>query len=209
MSAVRSFFSHVFSWTYLGGLGLGLVLGIAGMVVGARYMMTQSNRDAQTTVHLPTPEPPTRTTLATYGAVPDDWTLRRIGAADSTSFSALRGRPVLVNMWATWCSPCKAEMPTLQALHDTTAANVRLAVISTESRDHVRRYIDNANYSMPVYVVDEVPPALDGYAIPRTYVIRPDGQVVYRHTGVADWNTAPVHRFLDRVGPTHAAAGSP
>ena len=97
----------------------------------------------------------------------------------------------MINKWATWCVPCKAEMPTLQALHDSMGQNVGLAVVTEQSSEHVRRCFGNTGYSMPVYVVDSLPVSLRGRGIPRTYVVRPDGQVVYRHVGAADWNRLP------------------
>jgi hypothetical protein len=97
------------------------------------------------------------------------------------------------------------DVPTLEALHDSVSAEVPIAVISEESRDRVRTYVENAGLSLPMYVIDDVPAPFEGRAIPRTYVVRDDGQVVYRHVGAADWNAEPVHRLLDRFRPSEAA----
>lgn len=205
MSSERSLLSSILSWTFLGGLVLGLVLGFAGIIGYAWYSMTQANGESAQKVNLDVPEVPTKARTVTYGVVPDDWTLHSATEEDSTTFGALKGKPVVVNKWATWCVPCRAEMPTLQALYDSTGQAVHLAVVSEQSRDHVRRYVENEDFSMPIYVIDEVPPALKGLAIPRTYVVRPDGRVVYRHLGVADWSTEPVYRLLDRYRSPEAS----
>ncbi len=199
MSTQRSLLSSVVSWTFLGGLLLGLVLGTAGLITYVRFQMAQSGEETAQKADLDVPEVPAQERMVSYGTVPDDWTLHRASGTDSTTFGELEGVPVVINKWATWCVPCKAEMPTLQALYDSTDQEVRLAVVTEQSRDHVRRYLENADYSMPVYVVDAVPVALRGRGIPRTYVVQPDGQVVYRHVGAADWNTSPVHRLLNRL----------
>lgn len=201
MSAQRSVLSSVFSWTFLGGFLLGVALGVAGLITYARYQMAQSGEETAQKAELDVPEVPEQKRMVSYGTVPDDWVLQRVSGTDSTTFGNLEGRPVVINKWATWCVPCKAEMPTLQALYDSTGQEVRLAVVTEQSRDHVRRYVENADYSMPVYVVDTLPVSLGGRGIPRTYVVRPDGQVVYRHVGAADWNTPPVHRLLNRLRP--------
>lgn len=75
---------------------------------------------------------------------------------------------------------------------------MRVAVVSSEPKDRIATYVEEAGYSMPVYAVEDVPLALQGNIVPRTFVVRPDGQVVYRHTGIADWNSGAVHQFLDR-----------
>lgn len=198
MSSERSILASIFSWTFFGGLLVGLVLGIAGLVGYARYDMAQADGEAAQNADLEAPDIPSKAQTVTYGTVPDDWMLHSATTDDSTTFGALKGGPVVVNKWATWCVPCRAEMPTLDALYDSTGSDVRLAIVSEESPDHVHRYVENGDFSMPVYVIEEVPPALDGLGIPRTYVVRPDGRVVYRHVGVADWNTEPVYRLLDR-----------
>lgn len=195
---MRSFYSTVFSWTFLGGLLTGLALGSVGLVLFAQYMMTQADPSASEDVQLTAPDLPDRSMLATYGTVPDEWVLQPAVGEDSTRFARLKGDPVLVNVWATWCAPCKVEMPTLQALHDSIGSDLRVAVVSSESRGQVRRYVENAGHSLPVYVVDHLPLPFDGQVVPRTFIVRPDGHVVYRHTGAADWNSDRVHDFLDR-----------
>lgn len=195
---MRSFYSTVFSWTFGGGLLTGLALGIVGLVLFAQYMMTQADTSGSEDVELTAPDLPDRSMLATYGSVPDEWSLTSAVGGDSTTFAHLKGDPVLVNIWATWCAPCKVEVPTLQALHDSTGSDVKVALVSSESRGQVRRYVENAGYSLPVYVVDHLPLPFDGQVVPRTFIVRPDGHVVYRHTGAADWNADRVHGFLDR-----------
>lgn len=78
-----------------------------------------------------------------------------------------------------------------------------MAVVSNESADRVRTYVENAGYRMPVYLVDDThTTGVDGRAIPRTYLIRPDGLVMYRHAGMADWNSEGVRRALARFAAT-------
>jgi thiol-disulfide isomerase/thioredoxin len=205
MSSERSILSLIFSWTFFGGLFVGLLLGIAGLIGYARYDMAQADGESTQRVDLDPPDIPEKERTVTYGAVPDDWTLHSATADDSTTFGALNGQTVVINKWATWCVPCRAEMPALDALHDSTGSDVVLAVVSEEPRDRVSGYVEDGDFSVPVYVIDETPAALEGLAIPRTYVVRSDGQVVYRHDGAADWNSEPVYRLLNRYRSSSAS----
>jgi len=204
MSSPRSLLSSVFSWTFLAGILSGAGLTVGGFFLFAWIMVAhfQPGGAAEGDA-LSTPDVPTQEVLPAYGTVPSDWTLRPATAADSTTFGALAAEgPVVVNVWATWCAPCREEMPTLQALHDSTGQDTRVVLVSTEARTTVRDFVEKNEYAMPVYVAETVPGVLNGRAIPRTYVVRPgDRQVVYRHVGAADWNAESVHGFLDRVAP--------
>lgn len=101
MSSLRSSLSHIFSWTFFGGLVTGVVLGIGGLILTAQYMMGQPS-DAETQdFDLEAPDVPERETLASYGTIPDDWRLYSISRSDSITFGALGGKPLLINKWAT------------------------------------------------------------------------------------------------------------
>lgn len=146
-----------------------------------------------------------RTTPNDYGSVPDGWTLRPVSEAalseaggDSVRFEALRDGPVVVNKWATWCPPCVEEIGSLQSLHEGSREETSVVLVSQEDAETVRRFAERRGFSVPMYVADEMPVPLEGETIPRTYVVKPDREVVYRHVGAADWNADRVYRFLGR-----------
>jgi len=95
--------------------------------------------------------------------------------------SALRGQPVIINFWATWCGPCRAEMPELQTLYEQYAADgLRvLAVNLGERQDVVSAWVDDFGLTFDI-VLD---PQRDLEALyrvigqPATYVIAPDGRI--------------------------------
>ncbi|MEW6320528.1 MAG: TlpA disulfide reductase family protein [Acidobacteriota bacterium] len=102
----------------------------------------------------------------------------------------LRGRVVLVNFWATWCPPCRAEIPDLVALQSTYAGRLVVLGISVDEQGVgvVERFVRSHGISYPVAM--STPALLRAFAdvtsLPTTFVIDPDGRIVQRHVGPID-----------------------
>ncbi len=109
-----------------------------------------------------------------------------------TSLAAFRGRPVLVNLWATWCGPCVSEMPTLDALAARESANLAIVTISQDS-DGRRKVTD----FFAAHHFQRLQPYLDGQmglmtaltvdTLPTTILYDSQGREVWRMTGMSDW----------------------
>ena len=125
------------------------------------------------------------------------WRLRSL-EGDVVTLGAMRGRPVVLNFWATWCPPCVAELRTLQALHDSLAAEgVTVALVSPERPATVRPVLGRRGVSAPAFVEAEpVPASLGVRALPTTIVLDAGGRVVLVHRGAADWDTPAVRAWL-------------
>jgi peroxiredoxin len=103
------------------------------------------------------------------------------------SIADYKGRPVLINGWATWCPPCKAEMP---ALHDFYLKHKAegfelLAINSGESRSAVQQFIDQKGFTFPV-LLDTNKDVLDGLGVsglPTSIFVGRDGTVKTIHIG--------------------------
>lgn len=158
-----------------------------------------------------------RTELEDHGDVPGGWTLRPVSetasseaSGESIRFEELQDGPVVVNKWATWCPPCVEEIGSLQSLHGRSREETSIVLVSEEDVETVRRFVEKRGVSVPMYVTDEMPAALEGKTIPRTYVVKADREVVYRHVGAADWSADRVYRFLGRLGasPVEDASGT-
>jgi len=200
MASISGFFSRLTSRTFLAGLISGLVLGGGGFYLYAQVRVQMGGGDPpEQPLYLDPIEVADSTGRTVRGTVPDDWSLRSLDGTDATTFGALAERPTLLAVGATWCEPCTAQMPSLQALHDTTGQALRVVLVSPEPRDSLRRHVETKGYTLPAYTVDDLPGPLRGDVLPRTYLTRSGETVVYRHVGPADWNTDAVHRLLDRV----------
>ena len=141
------------------------------------------------------------------------WRLRSLDGGVVT-LGAMRGRPVVLNFWATWCPPCVAELRTLQALHDSLAAEgVVVALVSPERPTTVQPVLARRGVSAPAFVEAEpVPASLGVRALPTTVVLDAAGRVVLVRRGAADWDTPAVRAWLRALrdgAPTVAPAIAP
>lgn len=106
----------------------------------------------------------------------------------SVDLAEFEGQVVALNFWATWCPPCRAEMPELNAYYQEYQADgfVLLAINSGEPAATARAFIDQTGYVFPVGV-DEDGQLTDEFGVvglPTTIVIGADGEIVYRHSGL-------------------------
>lgn len=110
-----------------------------------------------------------------------------------TSLDDYRGQVILVNNWATWCPPCKTEMPELQAYYVAHAAEgfVVVAIESGEPADEVSSYVNKYELTFPVWLdsQDVALEAFQNWNLPSSYVIDRGGVVRLSWTGAVDRQT--------------------
>jgi thiol-disulfide isomerase/thioredoxin len=102
--------------------------------------------------------------------------------------AVLRGRVVVLNFWATWCLPCRVEMPALQSLHDRYAGEGLIVLgLSTdaEGEEVVRSYVEKRELTFPVALADPATRwAFGGVEkIPTTFIVDRDGVIRYKVVG--------------------------
>ena len=115
-----------------------------------------------------------------------DFTLPQLGGGEFT-LSAQRGSIVVINLWATWCTPCVNELPHFDRLHRERAGDVSvLAIHSDLVTDDVGAYLAEYDYRLP-FAIDEtgeVTRALGGSPmLPQTLVLNRKGEVTYNQVG--------------------------
>lgn len=119
-----------------------------------------------------------------------DLPLQGLGG-EQGNLSDYAGNVIIVNFWATWCAPCRTEMPALEAYYQAHRKDglVLLAVNDGEPADRVQAYIDEGGYTFPV-MLDPEGLAGDYFgglrAMPTTFVLDRQGEVVYLHVGQLD-----------------------
>src|SRR5687768_9279585 len=126
--------------------------------------------------------------------VAPDFTLPTVDG-QQVSLEAYRGKVVFLNFWATWCIPCREEMPALERLHQTYHQSQDFAVISIdykESAEQVKAFFQKHALSFPA-LLDESGSVSRDYLVsgmPTTYLIGRDGMLLARGVGGRDWTRA-------------------
>lgn len=118
--------------------------------------------------------------------------------------SGFRGRPLLVNLWATWCGPCIVEMPSLDtlALRQPAGQGVQVVAISQDSSDGRRKVTDffaQRNFQRLQPYLDSEMGLMFGLGLdtlPTTILYDSQGREVWRMVGMADWQGERVARLL-------------
>lgn len=118
--------------------------------------------------------------------------------------SQLRGKVVMLNVWTTWCPPCRKEMPTMEALYRRLRdADFVLLAVSQDVDGHktVLPYIREGGYTFPVLldVRGEVGRRYGVTGYPETFIIDRQGNIVYHHIGYNDWSQPAVENALRRL----------
>ncbi len=104
----------------------------------------------------------------------------------SVRLSELKGNVVLLNVWATWCGPCKKELPIVQRMYDTFSDRnfVVVAVNVDADRKRVSPFLKQFNLSLPVYfAAPEDAGPLTAMGIPSTFILGPDRRLLDRYVG--------------------------
>jgi thiol-disulfide isomerase/thioredoxin len=172
-----------------------LVIGVCFIslcgVVRADNSKATIEQEKKISMQLDAPKLSRVTTAADYKVV-----LERL---DGKPFSLdeLKGKTILLNFWATWCPPCRAEMPSIQRLYDQMKGEVAFVLVSSEDKSQVVPFINERKYTFPVYILKgDTPAVYESRGIPITFIISPEGNIVIQDIGSARWDDPKVIQFL-------------
>jgi thiol-disulfide isomerase/thioredoxin len=110
------------------------------------------------------------------------------------SSTELRGKVVFINFWATWCPPCRAEMPALNELYEQFKGDNRIVFTfmnEDENVDKANTFLSSNHYSFPVVTrAGNVSEEMFAGTLPTTIVLDKQGRIVMKHEGVASYNNS-------------------
>jgi thiol-disulfide isomerase/thioredoxin len=117
------------------------------------------------------------------------------------SFEQFKGKVVFLNMWATWCGPCRAEMPGIQSLYEKVKADsiefVMLSWDRESDRSKIEKYIEKNSFTFPVYQrTDYLPDPLQVPNIPTTFIISKAGKLIQKEVGTRNYDTKKMIQYL-------------
>lgn len=119
-------------------------------------------------------------------------------------WTALRGHPVVLNLWATWCYPCRLEMPSLQTLHQTYQARGLLVLaVAMDAGGHavVAPFAQTHGLTMPILLDPQqmLAARLQVPGIPATYLLDKRGRIVGFETGARDWQAPAIRSLVEQL----------
>lgn len=138
------------------------------------------------------------------GETPPDFTLTTL-AGETLTLSDLKGKKVVLNFWATWCPPCKAEMPHMQDYYGDKAKDKNVEIVAVnlfyteKSLDNVENFINSYDITFPIPLDknDEIGKKYEVLTIPSTYFIDSEGHVQHRVVGPVDEDM--LTKFVDEM----------
>ena len=114
--------------------------------------------------------------------------------------SDLKGKVVFINFWATWCGPCRAEMPSINVLYDKFKDNPNIVFLIVEiegDKDKAAAFVKNEKLTLPIsYPNSDIPKEWLSESIPTTVILDKEGNLATRHEGMADYSTPDVTTFI-------------
>ena len=116
------------------------------------------------------------------------------------SLAEYQGEVIFINVWATWCPPCIAEMPSIQTLYNNMQGvdNITFLLISMDEEfSRAEEFMDRRDFDLPIFHYRSR--SIEAYpsnVVPTTYVISPDGRLALEKRGLAKYDTPEFEEFL-------------
>ena len=137
-----------------------------------------------------------------YSLSDEDWASTRFEDLDGNkvNFSESKGNVLFINIWATWCPACIAEMPSIQKLYDRYKGKVDFLMISDESAEDLRKFLTERGYSFPVHrQISQLPELIQTRVTPKTIIIDKEGNIRVSKIGATNWNSGRIRILMDEL----------
>ena len=116
------------------------------------------------------------------------------------SLADYRGKVVLINFWATWCAPCREEMPSIERLRASLEGRpfAVLAVNLAEPESRIQKFLDAMPLGFTILLDRDTKTtrAWQAKVLPATYIVGADGAIRYRHVGELDWSKPEIRKQI-------------
>lgn len=133
---------------------------------------------------------------------PADFNLALMDENGNTlSLADFKGKPIFLNMWASWCPPCIAEMPNINKLYKEMGNDVAFVMVSLDDDfETAKAFNTRKGFDLPIYTLQSNRPLMyQSSTVPTTYVISADGDLMLTHKGMSNYNTSKFKKFLKSI----------
>lgn len=122
---------------------------------------------------------------------------------NKVNFADYKGKVVFLNLWATWCGPCRAEMPAIHKLYEKLKGEpvefVMLSIDNDKALPKVESYLAKNKFTFPVYMPSGyLAEQLQVPSIPTTFIISKEGKIVMKEVGTRNYDTKRMVEFLKK-----------
>jgi thiol-disulfide isomerase/thioredoxin len=115
----------------------------------------------------------------------------------------LKGKVIFLNFWATWCPPCRAEMPSINKLYNQFKGDKNIVFIFADADGDFAKsneFMTSRKYEMPVYKVEsDIPEQIFTGSLPTTVIFDKQGRLSFKHEGVANYANQKIIDFLNKL----------
>ncbi len=137
--------------------------------------------------------------IAEVGRIPPDFSLVDM-KGKTWKLSDLKGQVVFVNFWATWCPPCRSEMPSMQKLHVSMPEGKfkMLTILYNDKPETAAAYADQLKLTFPILLDPDgkIGKAYGLTGVPETYIVDKEGVLRHKILGPREWNTPTARKAL-------------
>jgi thiol-disulfide isomerase/thioredoxin len=123
-------------------------------------------------------------------------------SGEAVDLSSFKGKRVFVNLWATWCGPCRREIPSIEALAAKVNSEQAIFVMLSldENFEVAKEFAEKEEMKVPVYYpAEKLPDLFDVDGIPATFIFDEDGNLVKENMGADNYDTPEYLRMLTKT----------
>jgi thiol-disulfide isomerase/thioredoxin len=121
-------------------------------------------------------------------------------SGNTVDLQQFKGKKVFVNLWATWCPPCRAEMPSIEKLYQAAdKEKTQFVMLSLDNNfESARKYVQDKKLDLPIfYPAADLPPLFTVNGIPTTFIFNEDGKLIAKREGSENYDTPSYRKLFD------------
>lgn len=169
---------------------------ISALILGTAFTACNSNQEQSTATLQEQTDSNAAASPANADALPA-FTVQNIDG-NPVNLQSFKGKKVFVNLWASWCPPCKREMPSIEKLYRSVdTSKVAFVMLSLDDQfEKAKNYVSTAKLQLPIYYpVENLPALFNIQGIPTTFIFNEAGALIKRVDG-GDWYDTDAYRTL-------------